>query len=94
MTAFVTTAHIYSQKSHTDGVLKGLWGAVFVCRYQVLYLVYAVPPISWQRSRLIVWKVCKTENLERFMALYSSIMFKGRTDRDSLKGGYEKFIDK
>lgn len=28
------------------------------------------------------------------MALYSSIMFKGRTGRDSLKGGYEKFIEK
>ncbi len=59
-----------------------------------VYLVYAVTPISWQRSRLIVWKVCKTENLEWFVALYSSITFKGRTDRDSLKGGYEKFIEK
>lgn len=55
-----------------------------------VYLVYAVPPISWQRSRLIVWKVCKTENLEWFRTLYSSIMLKGRTDRDSLKGGYKK----
>lgn len=85
MTAFVTTAHIYSQKSHTDGVLKGLWCVCVKISGLIRFTLYMpFRPYPGSEADLLYGKSVK-QNLERFMALYSSIILKGRTDRESLR---------
>lgn len=70
----------YSQKSRTDGALK-VCGVLCLCaviRSYKVYLVYAVPPVSWQRSRLVVWKVCKTELVEWFILICGTLLWRKR----------------